>query len=124
MGPVARLDGQVAVITGGSRGIGWRVSQGLADAGASVVMIGRDRDRLRVAADELKARGHQVLGLAADVAKEEQTRLLPGRLGLGLHVDVLVNCAGVMSERTAKTLRTTPEEWRRDVSAVRALLVD
>jgi NAD(P)-dependent dehydrogenase (short-subunit alcohol dehydrogenase family) len=107
------MDGRTALVTGGSRGIGLAVARGLARAGATVVVVGRDASRVETAVAELVADGLDVTGRAVDVADTAAVRALPDALGPLAAVDVLVNAAGVMSERTAKTLRTSDEEWRR-----------
>ncbi len=107
------LDGRVALVTGASRGLGREVSRGLAVAGATVVMAARDPERLEAAVADLVEEGLDVVGRAVDVSDLAAVRALPAQLGPLAAVDVLVNAAGVMSERTAKTLRTSDEEWRR-----------
>ncbi|MBC7375101.1 MAG: SDR family NAD(P)-dependent oxidoreductase, partial [Frankiales bacterium] len=97
------LEGRVAVVTGASRGIGREVATGLARAGATVVLLARDPARVEQVVDELVATGLDVTGVAVDVADTQAIRALPARLGPLAAVDVLVNAAGVMSERTAKT---------------------
>ena len=67
----AALAGRVAVVTGGTRGIGLAVARLLAEDGASVVVSGRDADRLKSATRELEAVGTTVLGIVADAAKRE-----------------------------------------------------
>lgn len=109
----ATLDGRVALVTGGSRGLGLEVARGLGEAGATVVVVARDPDRLEQAVGVLVADGIDATGAAVDLADTAAVRVLPSRLGPLAAVDVLVNAAGVMSERTAKTLRTSDEEWRR-----------
>ena len=107
------LEGSLALVTGGSRGIGAEVARGLAEAGATVVLVARDPGRVEAAVADLVSRDLDVTGHAVDVSDPAAVRALASRLGPLAAVDVLVNAAGVMSERTAKTLRTTDEEWRR-----------
>ena len=103
----------MALVTGASRGLGHEVSRGLAAAGATVVMTARDPGRLEAAVGALVDEGLDVVGRPVDVADLAAVRALPGQLDTLAAVDVLVNAAGVMSERTAKTVRTSDEEWRR-----------
>ena len=108
-----RLDGQVALVTGGSRGIGLAAARGLGALGATVVLVGRGDDSAGAAAAALLAEGIAAVGVGCDVGSAEDVAALPGRLGPQAAVDVLICAAGVMSERTAKTLRTSESEWRR-----------
>jgi len=100
-------------VTGGSRGIGSAVARGLGALGATVVLVGRTDDSAEAAAAALVADGVDAIGVGCDVADPGAVAALPGRLGPLAAVDVLVCAAAVMSERTAKTLRTTEDEWRR-----------
>lgn len=111
--PDGRLDGQVALITGGSRGIGLAAARGLGARGATVVLVGRGDDSAGAAAAELVAAGIAAFGVGCDVGNAEEVAALPERLGPLAAVDVLICAAGVMSARTAKTLRTSEGEWRR-----------
>ncbi len=111
------LDGRTALVTGGSRGIGLAVATGLARAGATVVLLARDAPRLEQVVGDLVAEGLDVTGRAVDVADLAAVRDLPAELGPLGQVDVLVNAAGVMSDKTAKTLRTSDDEWRRVMGA-------
>ncbi|MGN6243789.1 MAG: SDR family NAD(P)-dependent oxidoreductase [Motilibacteraceae bacterium] len=107
------LTGRTALVTGGSRGIGFAAARGLARQGATVVLLARDAERLRESADRLQGEGLRAAAVACDVADPVAVRGLPEVLGELADVDVLVNCAGVMSDRMAKTLRCSDEEWRR-----------
>jgi NAD(P)-dependent dehydrogenase (short-subunit alcohol dehydrogenase family) len=109
----ATLDGSVALVTGGSRGIGFAAARLLGSLGATVVLVAKDPARVRGAAEALQSAGIDAVGIDADVADADAVLALPRRLGTLASVDTLVLSAGVMSDKGAKTLRTTPQEWRR-----------
>lgn len=113
MSPEGALDDAVVVVTGGSRGIGLAAARAMGEQGATVVLIGQDEGRCSAAAAGLTASGIDAVGVACDVSDPDAVHGLPDRLGPLAAVDVLVLSAGVMSERTAKTLRTSAGEWRR-----------
>jgi len=91
------LDGRIAVVTGGSSGIGQEMARALALAGARVVLVARDQVRLVVAADTLTAAGAPgVAVVAADLAsRDEVARAADEAEAAFGPVDILVNCAGV-----------------------------
>ena len=67
-----KLEGKVALVTGGSRGLGYFAAQALAEVGADVAICGRDvRGNLEQAARELKTIGRDILPIHCDVSKEE-----------------------------------------------------
>jgi len=106
------LAGRVAVVTGGSRGIGLGVAALLAEDGASVVVSGRDADRLERAVKELEASGAAVLGVVADVARREDCdRLVDTARERFGRLDILVNNAGIT--RDALLVRMKDEDWDR-----------
>lgn len=108
-----QLDGQIALITGGSRGIGFAAARGLGERGATVVLVGRDDARVHAAASELQRSDIDAVGFACDVSDAQDVAGLSHRLGSLAAVDICVISAGVMADRMSKTVRTTPEEWRR-----------
>ena len=110
---MGELDGAKAVVTGGSRGIGFAAARGIGLLGATVVLVGQDADRAEAAAESLQAENIDAIGTSCDVGDYESVDALAARLGPLAEVDILVASAGVMSERMSKTLRTTDEEWRR-----------
>jgi 3-oxoacyl-[acyl-carrier protein] reductase len=108
----APLAGKVAVVTGGSRGIGNAIAGLLADHGAAVVVSGRDADRLQSAVKELEQRGGAVLGVAADAAKREDAdRLVEAARERFGRIDVLVNNAGIT--RDGLLVRMKDDDWDR-----------
>ena len=107
------LDGQIALVTGGSRGIGFAAAAELGVRGATVVLVGRDPGRAEVAAAQLQERGIDAVGFGADVSEPVAVERLVEALGPLAAIDICVLSAGVMSERMSKTLRTNWDEWRR-----------
>lgn len=107
----------VVLITGGSRGIGYAVAEGVGRLGASVVLVGRDADGARQAATTLQGQGIDAIGDGADLTDPRQVAALQERLGPMGNPDVLVLSAGVMAQKMTRTLRTAPEEWQRVMSA-------
>jgi len=106
------LDGKVAIVTGGSRGIGAEIGARLAEDGAAVVVSGRDADRLQRAVRDLEARGGAALGIAADAASREDCERLvsTARQHFG-RIDILVNNAGVTHDELL--IRMKDEDWDR-----------
>ena len=90
------LAGRVAVVTGGSSGIGAEMAMALARAGAQVVLVARDASRLGSAADGIRAAGGQAGWASADLAsRAEVDRAASEAAGVFGPPDILVNCAGV-----------------------------
>ena len=106
------LTGRTALITGSSRGLGRAMAEGLAAAGAAIVLNGSNPDRLAVAAAEMRARGTIVHEACFDVTDEPAIVALFERLDReGIAVDILVNNAGIQLRRPMVELAT--EDWRR-----------
>jgi NAD(P)-dependent dehydrogenase (short-subunit alcohol dehydrogenase family) len=89
------LTGRVAIVTGGSVGLGRQMAEGLAEMGASLVLCARKKERCEQAADELKALGVKTLALACDVkdpaSVQELVDVTVSQFG---RIDILINNAG------------------------------
>ena len=110
------LQGKVALITGGSRGIGAAVAQALATAGAAVAVCARNGEAAAATASAIAAQGGQALGVAADVSRaEDAERLVKACLERFGRLDILVNNAGIT--RDGLVLRMKDGDWS-DVLAV------
>jgi NAD(P)-dependent dehydrogenase (short-subunit alcohol dehydrogenase family) len=104
------LSGRVAVVTGGSSGIGQEMARALALAGARVVLVARDKVRLSVAADTMRAAGGDVAWVAADLAgRDEVARAGEEASAVFGEPDILVNCAGVNIRPPLSSLSV--EDW-------------
>ena len=104
------LEGKVAVVTGGTSGIGRALSLGLADAGADVVATARRQQLVDETAAEIESRGRKTLRLVSDVGDRNTLEaLLAATLDRFGKVDILVNCAGI-TKRTP-TLDLPEAEW-------------
>jgi NAD(P)-dependent dehydrogenase (short-subunit alcohol dehydrogenase family) len=89
------LSGEVAIVTGGSRGLGLQMATALAEAGAALVLTARKQDELETAATRLRERGFRALPVVCNVtrAAEVESALARTRAEYG-RVDILVNNAG------------------------------
>lgn len=107
------FEDQVAVVTGGGRGIGYGIARGLAQRGAKVAILGRSSETLKAAAQRLRdEEGADVLPVTADVATTEDIdRSFDEIMAWHGRVDVLVNNAGIADE--AEFLDMTREGWQR-----------
>jgi len=119
-----RLDGRTAVVTGGSRGLGRAIAQGLAEAGADLILIGRDVDALETAQQELAALGRWVAVVPGDVSTPHGAEAACAQaLNLNRPVDVLVNNVG--GRRVDQPIEDVPlDQWQQliDLNLTSALV--
>lgn len=105
------LSGRVAVVTGGNGGIGRSLALGLAKAGASVAIVGRNEEKNQRVLDELKAIGHTAEALCVDLTQRDQLepamQQIEDRLG---PVDILINNAGIAS-LSGGILQESAQDW-------------
>src|SRR5262249_13224257 len=108
-----RLDGKRALITGGSRGLGKVMAQALTEAGADLVLVGRDADRLQATGQELAAFGHRVDLLAIDIGTPaEAQRMCTQALADFGPIHILINNVG--GRRISIPTEELPlEDWQR-----------
>jgi gluconate 5-dehydrogenase len=105
-----RVDGQVVLVSGGSRGIGYAIAEGFAQRGASVIITGRQQTTVDQAKERLASEGLAARGLVCDVAQAAEVQALAARI---LHeqgaIDTLINVAGV--NRRKAVLAVTEEDY-------------
>ncbi len=105
-----RLDGQVALVTGGNRGLGLGMAAALAEAGADVVSVQRSVD-VPALADRVQAAGRRLLPVALDLAEAEAAeQALAATLQHFGRVDILVNNAGI--QRRAPAADFASADWK------------
>ncbi|MBW8012745.1 MAG: glucose 1-dehydrogenase [Chloroflexi bacterium] len=107
------LEGKIAIITGGSRGIGRSIALGYANAGADVVIVSRTQEDVERVAEEAEAFGARSLGLPVDVTNSTSVRQMTEKiLDTFGRIDVLVNNAGISPVYT-NVLKVKEEDWDR-----------
>jgi NAD(P)-dependent dehydrogenase (short-subunit alcohol dehydrogenase family) len=108
------LRGRVAIVTGGSDGLGRATAGCLAAEGAAVALCARDAERLRQAAEALRGRGAAVLDVVADVTRPaDLQRLVDATLARFGRIDVLVNNAGTSAARAFDAVDDAA--WQEDL---------
>ena len=106
------LTGRVAVVVGGTSGIGRAIALGLANAGADVVATGRRRDMVEQAAADITAKGRRSLTICADVADSTSLTALRDACKRDLgHIDIVVAAAGVT--KRVPTMQMAETDWQR-----------
>ena len=102
---------KVVLVTGGSSGLGRVIAEAFAEAGANSAIVGLEQPQVEQAAKEMQAGGADVLGIHADITRQEDVdRLFTQTLDRFGRLDVLVNNAG--RSMRGKVLDTTPEQFR------------
>lgn len=109
------LDGKVAVVTGGSRGLGKAMAQALGEAGAAVALTARGIDAARAAAEDLGTQGIRAIAVQGDVGVADDVARMVDEVTAELGpIDVLVNNAGISVAGTAVDL--SEDDWRSVLS--------
>jgi gluconate 5-dehydrogenase len=116
-----RLDGRTALVTGSGRGLGWEMAQGLAQAGARVLLHGRSAERLAPRVGELRAAGFAADAVAFDMADRKSMAEAVAKAG---PIDILIHNVGERDRRAF--LDIEPEAFARlidiDLTAAHALV--
>ncbi len=105
------LSDRVAIVTGGNGGIGLGMALGLADAGAAIIIAGRNGEKNRAAVAEIEATGAKAHGVVADVTREDdcQAMVTAAQEHFG-RLDILVNNAGINVRKQPEDYSTA--EWQ------------
>lgn len=122
--PLFSLKGRSALVTGSSRGLGLAIANGLAEAGASLILNGVNSDRLQESVAALQAKGFSVTGAAFDVTDEAAVvAAFESFDSDGVEIDILVNNAGIQYRKPIVELDSA--NWHRviDTNLTSAFLV-
>ena len=117
------LSGRAAIVTGGSRGLGLEIAEGLAEAGAALMICARREQWLGPALEALRGRGFRAEGLLCDVADEAQVQaVVDATMNAYGKIDILVNNAGISWGARPEDLPL--DQWRKvlDVNLTGAFL--
>ncbi len=106
------LSSRVAIVTGGSRGLGLEMAEGLAEAGAKLMVCARREEWLTPAITELRGRGFTVEGMPCDISRPEDVQAVVDKtLATFGRLDILVNNAGITWAAPAEDMPL--EKWRK-----------
>ena len=106
------LAGRVAIVTGGSRGLGLEMAEGLAEAGARLMLCARRKEWLDQALERLHARGFETLGMLCDVSNPPEVDAVVAKtLAAYGVIDILINNAGLSWGAAPETMPL--DKWRR-----------
>jgi len=107
---ILSLEGKVAIVTGGTSGIGRAMSLGLAEAGADVIATARRQQQVDETADAIEGLGRKTLRQASDVCDRASMEVLLAKAVESFgKIDILINCAGRI--KRTPTLTLPEEEW-------------
>ena len=108
-----KFAGKIAVVTGGSRGIGASIAKGLGREGATVVInYNHSREQAEAVVEEIKAMGSSAIALQADISEAEETRLFIEKVLSDFgKIDILINNAGITRDKTFKKM--SYDEWHK-----------
>jgi len=110
--PLFDLSGRTALVTGSSRGLGRAMAEGLAAAGARILVNGTDPGRVDTAVKEMRQAGFEAEATPFDVTSEEAVaKAFAGFDAAGIAVDILVNNAGIQFRKPMVELATA--DWQR-----------
>jgi gluconate 5-dehydrogenase len=106
------LSGRVAIVTGGSMGLGRQMAEGLAEAGAKLALCARNKERCDLAAAELQKTGAEVFSLGCDVKKPESIQsVVDQTLARFGRIDILINNAGTSWGAPVEEMKL--EHWNK-----------
>jgi len=106
------LTGRVAIVTGGSIGLGRQIAQGLAEMGANVALCARKQERCQQAAEEIQRLGVKAVALACDVKNRASIQdAVDATLSEFGHIDILINNAGISWGAAAEEMSL--EDWNK-----------
>ena len=107
-----KLEGKVAIVTGGGTGIGKAISLALVSEGAAVVLTARNLSRLKEAAKDIRSRGGKVRAIQADISDHEQVKCMVAQTMEDFgKIDILVNNAARGTFNNADVVNMNPKEW-------------
>ncbi|MGD9289677.1 MAG: glucose 1-dehydrogenase [Desulfobacterales bacterium] len=111
------LEGKVAIVTGGNRGIGYAIAEGLAQTGAAVVIANRNAETGQSAAEAIKGRGFTAVAVPTDVSKKSSVENLAATVMKDFNrIDILVNSAGVIDRGPVEDFTEAQYDYIMDIN--------